>query len=703
MTFEQKNKVTAFNQFEVPLPEIDIYLKSVFNNIGDPIFVKDEQCRLLLVNDAFCDIFNLPRERIIGKTLAEEVPASEQAHFFSIDRQVLSLGEEVICEETLTTSGALSKTILTRKNRFIDTNGNYFLVGVIHDITERKQAEEKLTRAASVVSHAHEGILITDADSKIVEVNDSFTRITGYSAEEVLGKNPRILQSGQESAEFYTEMWSTILTEGYWRGEILNRRKNGEIYPEMLTISAVKNAAGQVQHYISLFTDITSVKEYQGQLERIAHFDALTNLPNRVLLADRLNHAMVQCLRRNQSLAVAFMDLDGFKAVNDKFGHNVGDDLLITVSQRMKDALREGDTLARIGGDEFIAVLVDLGKFEDSEIILKRLLKAAADPVIVGDEIMHVSASIGVTLYPQNKVDADQLMRHADQAMYVAKQAGKNRFHLFDTAQDKAILTQRKSIDNVISALDKQEFLLHYQPKVNMRSGEVIGAEALIRWQHPITGLIPPLEFLPVIEGHTISLKLGEWVIDRALRQILQWQNMGVKLSVSVNISAYQLQQHNFTARLAELLAAYPQVNPHLLELEILETSALHDISQVSETMDKCHKLGVRFALDDFGTGYSSLTYLKRLPAYLIKIDQSFVRDMLQDADDLAIVEGVVSLSKAFQRKVIAEGVETIAHGVALLQLGCELAQGYGIGRPMSAANIPQWVVNWKADNAWLI
>jgi diguanylate cyclase (GGDEF)-like protein/PAS domain S-box-containing protein len=703
MTFEQKNKVTAFNQFEVPLPEIDIYLKSVFNNIGDPIFVKDEQCRLLLVNDAFCDIFNLPRERIIGKTLAEEVPASEQAHFFSIDRQVLSLGEEVICEETLTTSGALSKTILTRKNRFIDTNGNYFLVGVIHDITERKQAEEKLTRAASVVSHAHEGILITDADSKIVEVNDSFTRITGYSAEEVLGKNPRILQSGQESAEFYTEMWSTILTEGYWRGEILNRRKNGEIYPEMLTISAVKNAAGQVQHYISLFTDITSVKEYQGQLERIAHFDALTNLPNRVLLADRLNHAMVQCLRRNQSLAVAFMDLDGFKAVNDKFGHNVGDDLLITVSQRMKDALREGDTLARIGGDEFIAVLVDFGKFEDSEIILKRLLKAAADPVIVGDEIMHVSASIGVTLYPQNKVDADQLMRHADQAMYVAKQAGKNRFHLFDTAQDKAILTQRKSIDNVISALDKQEFLLHYQPKVNMRSGEVIGAEALIRWQHPITGLIPPLEFLPVIEGHTISLKLGEWVIDRALRQILQWQNMGVKLSVSVNISAYQLQQHNFTARLAELLAAYPQVNPHLLELEILETSALHDISQVSETMDKCHKLGVRFALDDFGTGYSSLTYLKRLPAYLIKIDQSFVRDMLQDADDLAIVEGVVSLSKAFQRKVIAEGVETVAHGVALLQLGCELAQGYGIGRPMSAADIPQWVANWKADNAWLI
>jgi diguanylate cyclase (GGDEF)-like protein len=438
-----------------------------------------------------------------------------------------------------------------------------------------------------------------------------------------------------------------------------------------------------------------------SDLKLVAHYDLLTNLPNRVLLAEVLSQAMIQCKRHNQSLAVAYLDLDGFKAVNDLHGHNVGDELLVEVAKRMKEALREGDTLARIGGDEFIAVMIDLENIDDSEPVLKRLLKAAADPITLGDAVMQVSASIGVSLYPQDHVEADLLMRHADQAMYVAKQAGKNRYHFFDTAQDNASKTQGKSIGDIRSALDKCEFVLHYQPKVNMHTGEVIGAEALIRWQHPILGLVPPLEFLPAIEGHAVSLELGEWVIDTALSQINQWRSIGVYLAISVNISAYQLQQVNFTTRLADLLAAHPEVPPHCLELEILETNALHDISQVSATMNTCHELGVRFALDDFGTGYSSLTYLKRLPAHLIKIDQSFVRDMLEDADDLAIVEGVVGLAKAFRRDVIAEGVETIAHGVALLQLGCELAQGYGIARPMPSGNIPEWVSNWKADDSW--
>ncbi|PKG96182.1 EAL domain-containing protein [Paraglaciecola sp. MB-3u-78] len=439
-----------------------------------------------------------------------------------------------------------------------------------------------------------------------------------------------------------------------------------------------------------------------SDLKLVAHYDLLTNLPNRVLLAERLSQAVNHCQRRNQSLAVAFMDLDGFKAVNDRHGHNVGDELLVEVAQRMKEALREGDTLARIGGDEFIAVIVDLENIEDSEPVLKRLLKAAAAPVNLGDAALQVTASIGVSVYSQeDHVGADILMRHADQAMYVAKQAGKNRYHFFDAAQDNASKTHGQSIGDIRSALDRREFLLHYQPKVNMHTGEVIGAEALIRWQHPVRGLVPPLEFLPAIEGHAVSLELGEWVINTALSQINQWRSIGVNLAISVNISAYQLQQVNFTTRLADLLAAHPGVPPHCLEFEILETSALHDISQVSATMNACHELGVRFALDDFGTGYSSLTYLKRLPAYLIKIDQSFVRDMLEDADDLAIVEGVVGLAKAFRRDVIAEGVETIEHGVALLKLGCELAQGYGIARPMPSGDIPEWISSWKADDSW--
>ncbi|MFT4607079.1 MAG: diguanylate cyclase (GGDEF)-like protein [Urechidicola sp.] len=442
-------------------------------------------------------------------------------------------------------------------------------------------------------------------------------------------------------------------------------------------------------------------KQADGKYERIANYDLLTNLPNRALLADRLNFAMEQCQRHNRSLAVAFLDLDGFKAVNDAHGHNVGDELLITVSQRLKAALRRGDTLARIGGDEFIVVMVDLEKFECSEPVLERLLKAAADPVTVGDAVMQVSASIGVTLYSQNDVDADLLIRHADQAMYVAKQAGKNRYHRFDIVQDNVINIQRQNIANIRLALGRHEFVLHYQPKVNMHTGEVIGVEALIRWQHPDRGLVPPLEFLPVIESQAISLELGEWVIDTALNQISQWKSIGLQIPISVNISAYQLQQDTFITDIAMLLAAHPEVNPHYLELEILETSALNDLNKVSSTMNACQELGLHFALDDFGTGYSSLTYLKHLPAYYIKIDQSFVRDMLKDADDLAIIEGIIGLAKAFDREVIAEGVETIAHGVALLKLGCELAQGYGIARPMPASDIPQWASVWKADDAW--
>jgi predicted signal transduction protein with EAL and GGDEF domain len=345
--------------------------------------------------------------------------------------------------------------------------------------------------------------------------------------------------------------------------------------------------------------------------------------------------------------------------------------------------------------------MVDLAHFEESQPALDRLLKAAATPVNLNGDVMQVSASIGVTLYPQDGSDADQLMRHADQAMYVAKQEGKNCYRLFDTVRENASKTQLENIDDIRLAMKRFEFVLYYQPKVNINTGEVIGVEALIHWQHPLCGLVQPLDFLPIIESHAISLELGEWVITSALIQISQWQNMGVNLPISVNISGYQIQQDNFATRLAALLATHPEVNPNSLELEILETSALHDISKVSATMNACHELGVRFALDDFGTGYSSLTHLRHLPVQLIKIDQSFVRDMLEDADDCAIVESVIGLAKVFRRDVIAEGVETITHGTALLQMGCQLAQGYGIARPMPASDIPGWITYWKTDVPW--
>lgn len=704
MEFEQTNGKASLSQSKEHPQDMEMYLHAIFNNTGDPIFVKDEDCKFILVNDACCRFFGLSRDEIIGSTLAESFPSEEMEVFFSIDRKVLEEGKEILSEETLSSSKIGSKRVLTRKNRFVDHNGKFFIVGVVHDITQRQKTEEKLKRAASVFTHAHEGIMITDASAAITEVNDSFSRITGYSSEEVLGHNPRIFQSGRHLPEFYTEMWGKLITQGYWEGEIWNHRKNGEIYPSMLTISAVKNQFDEIQHYVSLYSDITSIKEYQNQLEHIAHFDLLTNLPNRVLLADRLSQAMLQCQRHQQSLAVVFVDLDGFKQVNDTNGHDVGDELLIAISVRMKEALREGDSLARIGGDEFVAVLADLSSTDNAEPILKRLLLAASKPVTVDGLILNVSASIGVTFYPQDNVDADQLVRHADQAMYAAKEAGKNRYCFFDTDRHNAFRVQQESLEVIHSGIDNHQFVLHYQPKVNMRDGKVIGVEALIRWQHPKRGLLDPIEFMHAFENSSTSVKMGEWIIDKALAQISQWQKIGLNLpvSTSVNIAAAQLQQPDFVNSLVTLLAAHPDVDPSFLQLEVMETSALYDVNRVSAIMNGCMALGVNFALDDFGTGYSPLIYLRKLPASTIKIDKSFVQNMLSDKDDLAIVEGVIALAKSFKRDVIAEGVETIQHGTVLMQLGCNLAQGFCIARPMPAADIPAWVSNWKADESWL-
>ncbi|OQW86439.1 MAG: diguanylate cyclase [Rhodoferax ferrireducens] len=569
-------------------------------------------------------------------------------------------------------------------------------------MTERNVAQEKLQLAASVFAHAREAITITDAQANIIDINDAFTRITGYSREEVIGQNQRILQSGRQDKAFYAAMWNALTLQGHWSGEVWNRRKGGEVYPELMTISAVRDAQSQTLRYVGLFSDISAIKAYESQLERIAHFDSLTSLPNRVLLTDRLQQALVQAQRRQQKLALAYLDLDGFKAINDHHGHQTGDQVLITLARRMKEALREGDTMARIGGDEFVAVLIDLQDTQASLPLLNRLLAAAAEPVQVGELTLQVSASLGVTFYPQAQdLDADQLLRQADQAMYQAKQAGKNRYHLFDAAQDSSVRSHHESLARIRLALENHEFVLHYQPKVNMHNGQVTGAEALIRWQHPDKGLLAPALFLPVIEDETLAVDVGEWVIDTALTQMEVWHATGLDLPVSVNIGARQLQQANFVARLQATLTHHPQAQPGCIELEVLETSALADMAQVSQVMEDCAKMGVRFALDDFGTGYSSLTYLKRLPVTLLKIDQSFVRDMLDDADDLAILQGVIGLAAAFQREVIAEGVETVAHGTALLQLGCELGQGYGIARPMPADQMPGWVAAWRTPPAW--
>lgn len=658
--------------------------------------------RYVSVNKGFTQILGYTTEDVLGHSSLEFNIWNDVADRDRLVEGLLKHGSVSNLEAVFrakdghTVHGLMSASV-------IELEGVQHILSVTRDISERKKAEERLSLAASVFANSREGIMITALDGAIIDVNDAFTAITGYSRDDVLGLNPRILNSGRQGKEYYAMMWAGLLEKGHWYGEIWNRRKNGEVYAEMQTISTVRDSNGQAQHFVSLFSDISVYKEHQNQLEHIAHYDALTGLPNRVLLADRMRQGIAQVQRRGMLMAVAFLDLDGFKSVNDNHGHEAGDQLLITLSNRMKLALREGDTLARLGGDEFVAVLLDLPDAGSSVRLLTRLLDAASQPFMFGDILLQVSASLGVTFYPQaDNVDADQLLRQADQAMYQAKLAGKNRYHVFDAELDRSVRGHHDSLENVRRALHAQEFELYYQPKVNMRTGKVIGAEALIRWRHPTRGLLAPGVFLPVIEDQPLAIELGEWVINAALSQVVEWRVIGLEIPVSVNIGARQLQQIDFTTRLRAMLTSHPSVRPQDLELEVLETSALEDLTHVSKVIEECNLMGVNFALDDFGTGYSSLTYLKQLPVAMLKIDQSFVRDMLIDPDDLAILEGTIGLASAFRRQVIAEGVESIETGKMLLQMGCEMAQGYAIAKPMPAHELQAWVANWQADPSWL-
>jgi diguanylate cyclase (GGDEF)-like protein/PAS domain S-box-containing protein len=689
-------------------------LNAILDNAPVEVYLKDREGRYTRINKQFEKLFGVKNEDIVGKLPAEAHEPNLAVSARNHDLSVLNSGKAEWREEIAVGDNENQpRTFLTIKFPIFDGDGEVDGLGAIVTDTSENVAAKKMLQSHTFLQQAlsmgNIGHFRWDlVNDKLIACSDQYARIYGMTVPEALkhfiNTEAAIDLVHPDDKELSRQVIpDSKLQSKEFNGEYRIINSSGDIRHVYTISKLVLDNRGVPSEAFATIQDITERKQAEEKLNRVAHYDLLTNLPNSVLLADNLRQSMAQCQRCNQSLAVAWMDLDDFQAVNDTYGRNVGDQLLVALSKRIKEALREGDMLVRIGGDEFIAVMVNLKTKEDCKPLLKRLLKAAADPIIVDTVVIQVSVSIGVTLYPQDSVDAHQLMRHADQSMFVAKKEGKNCYHFFDTELDNAIDIQQQKIDDVHAALERHEFVLYYQPKVNMNTGEVIGVEALIRWQHPNRGLVSPLDFLPVIEGHAISLELGEWVIETALSQISQWQSMGVKLSISVNISAYQLQQGNFTSRLAASLAAHPEVNPHYLELEILETSALSDISRVSATMSACNGLGVSFALDDFGTGYSSLTYLRRLPAQLIKIDQSFVRDMLEDRDDLAIVEGVVGLAKAFQREVIAEGVETIAHGAALLQLGCQLAQGYGIARPMPADNIPEWSSSWEADDSWLI
>jgi diguanylate cyclase (GGDEF)-like protein/PAS domain S-box-containing protein len=573
----------------------------------------------------------------------------------------------------------------------VNLKGVSLLFSIIHDISERRKAEESFLISASVFENSQDAIIITDQNNLIIDVNPAFTAITGYTRDEVIGKNPKLLNSGRQDKAFYAEMWQILIQKKKWRGEIWNRRKSGEVYAEMISISAICDNEDKLLRYVAVFSDITHLKEHEAELSRVAHYDALTGIPNRLLLADRMKQAIAQTSRDQTLMAVCYLDLDGFKPINDSMGHEAGDVVLVEIAKRIGNTLRGGDTIARLGGDEFVALLLGQDKGEECVATLERLLLAISQPMTVKNKPVTVSASIGVSIYPMDNEDPDTLLRHADQAMYIAKQSGKNRFHIYDPSLDRRARDQHEFLKSIRHALENNQFELHYQPKVNLRTKELVGAEALIRWRHPVRGILPPSEFLRYVENTDLDIEIGEWVTATALAQMNQWRQAGFDIEVSINITGYHLESLQFIEKLKRQLEIYPESQFGKLQIEVLETVALNDINVVREIIGSCRELGVSFALDDFGTGYSSLSYLSRLPVDTLKIDQSFVRDMLEDKGDRAIVQGIIALATAFERQTVAEGIETEAHFQLLLEMGCDLGQGYGIARPMPANELLAW------------
>ena len=694
--------ITTRKQSEAFLRESRELLQLFIEHAPAAIAMFDREMRYLAASRRWLESYSLVGKEILGRSHYDVFPELPE-RWKEIHRRGIageSLREEEDHFERADGSKCWLRWELVPWRRADGTIGGIVLF--TEDITALKASEDRLQLAANVFTHASEGIVITDAEAVILDVNNAFTRITGYTREEALGQNPRILSSGRQTREFYAAMWRDLKEKGRWSGEIWNRAKNGQIFAEMLTISAVPDVTGPTKQYVAMFSDLTLIKETERQLKHIAHFDLLTGLPNRTLLADRLRQAMAQSRRLGSIVAIAYLDLDDFHAVNDHYGRKTGDELLTEITNPLNAALREGDTLARAGGDEFVVVLLEVGNIEESLALIGRLRDAVAEPVQLGGLMLQVSASIGVTFYPQTEdVEPDQLLRQADQAMYFAKLAGRSRYHIFDPTLDRSMRGRHEDLQRIRQAMQAHEFELYFQPRVNMCTGTVLSAEALIRWRHPELGLLLPQHFLPVVEGNLLVVELGEWVISNALSHLEHWRDEGLDIPVSVNVDALHLQEPRFVDRLKELLARHPGVKPSKLELEVLESSAFQDVAQASEVIRACSELGVSFALDDFGTGYSSLSYLKRLPVDVLKIDQSFVHDMLSDPEDLTILEGVLVLANAFRRQAVAEGVETVDHGLMLLRLGCPVAQGFGIARPMPGSELANWAAGWRPDPRW--
>ncbi len=670
--------------------------RAILDNVADGIITTDQDGRILSFNASAERIFGYDAHEVIGSDLGTlldtEVadPHREWARNLApLDTTTVTpnTGREISARRKDGTLFHLEATVTRMR---IGDQAQY--VGIVRDVTERRKADEQLRLAEKIFKSNSEGIVVTDDQTRILRVNTAFQRITGYPSHEVIGRKPSLLSSGRHDARFYSRMWKAVVQEGHWQGEIWNRRKCGDIYPEWLSLSVVYNDDGSVSNYVGIFSDITQKKAAEDRIHYMAHHDTLTGLINRPRFNMELRDAIEHAADCQVELAVLYVDLDHFKKVNDTLGHPVGDELLKIIATRLKDMLRDTDVVCRIGGDEFIVLLRDIKKTDYVGKVAHNLINALSHPIELAQRELFVGASIGIALYPADAESADELIKNADTALFQAKQRGRHTYQFYSQDMNAAAIERLELDSKLRRALKREEYVLYYQPQLDVRTGQVVGAEALVRWQNDELGLVPPAEFIPLLEDSGLIVPVGEWILRTACRQAKAWQDAGLgNIRIAVNIAPHQFLYSDVVSTATEVLTE-TGLAPELLELEITEGSIMSDGESSIRRLQKLSSMGVQLAIDDFGTGYSSLAYLKRFPIDALKIDQSFVRNMHRDLDDANIATAVVSLGRSLGLRVIAEGVEEAVHLDRLRELGCDEAQGYFISRTMPAADFDAYL-----------
>jgi diguanylate cyclase (GGDEF)-like protein/PAS domain S-box-containing protein len=676
--------ITERKQTDQALRNSEERLRDLVRQASDGIFVADLNGRYTDVNDAGCRMLGYTREEIVGKTIIDFIPPTDAGRLWQSKEQMLQ-GNVHVAEWTLRRKDGTYLPVEVSAKILPDGRWQ----GFVRDISERKRTEEQLRQAATVFNSTMEAIIIANAERKIVAVNQAYTNITGFETEEVLGEDPRVHQSGRHDDEFYREIWESLARTGQWQGEIWNRRKSGEVFPAWENISVVKDDEGRITNYVSVLSDISTIKQAEERLSQLAHHDALTGLPNRLAFSANLEQALERAKRHKQKVALLFLDLDRFKVINDTLGHAAGDRLLQAVSTRLKECVRAEDTVARLGGDEFTVILGEITQPEDAALLARKIIDAINDPILIEDREVLTSTSIGISIYPDDARNAEDLSKAADAAMYRAKERGRHTYEFY-TEELTSMAYEHLAIEDALrQALVRNEFVLHYQPLLDLKQHKIVGVEALLRWQHPEKGLISPDLFIAVAEESGLIQPIGDWVLREACLQAAKWRAAGMPaLRVAINLSGRQILRDDFAAAVHQAITQCG-VRPAELHLEFEVTERmLYSTERGVDTLRKLKSLGVNIAIDDFGTGYSSLSQLKLMPVDTLKIDRAFMHDIPDDPGNQAIAAAIISLGHTLNLNVVAEGVETTAQLKFLEALGCDQGQGYLFSKPVSQDRI---------------